>query len=267
MATDAPRPAMTPAHTITLDTPEAPRRGHLPMGEHAGTADRIEITSRSVERGGDPTFPITGEIHYSRLPRERWDDALAHAKAGGLTSVATYVLWQAHEPSPGDFRWDGNLDLRAFVTLAGQHGLDVVVRMGPWAHGEARNGGFPDWLLALPLTPRTDDPAYLDLVRRLYGAIVAQLEGLAHAEGGPIIAAQMDNEALRPARAPRHAASHRRGGGPRRPPVDRHGVGWSAGAGHAAARLQRLRGRVLGGRAHRLAVLRPRALPLLDGAG
>ncbi|WP_084079533.1 beta-galactosidase [Demequina sp. NBRC 110057] len=207
MATDASRPATMPAHTITLATPEAPRRGHLPLGEAAGTADRIEVTSRSVERGGAPAFPITGEIHYSRLPRERWDDVLAHAKAGGLTSVATYVLWQAHEPRAGDFRWDGNLDLRAFVQLAGEHGLDVVVRMGPWAHGEARHGGFPDWLLALPVTPRTDDPGYLDLVRRLYGEIVAQLRGLTHAEGGPIIAAQMDNELYD---QPEHLATLRR---------------------------------------------------------
>ncbi|WP_084128367.1 beta-galactosidase [Demequina sp. NBRC 110055] len=207
MATDARRPAMAPARTMTLATPETPRRGHLAQGEPAGTPDHIEVTSRSVERGGAPTFPITGEIHYSRLPRERWDDTLGHAKAGGLTSIATYVLWQAHEPRPGDFRWDGNLDLRAFVQLAARHDLDVVVRMGPWAHGEARHGGFPDWLLELPVTPRTNDPAYLDLVRRLYGEIIDQLDGLSHAQGGPVIAAQMDNELYN---QPDHLATLRR---------------------------------------------------------
>ncbi|WP_062464066.1 beta-galactosidase [Demequina soli] len=183
------------------------RRGHLPLGDPEGAADRIEVTSGWIERGGVPTFPITGEVHYSRLPRERWDEVLGHARAGGLTSVATYVLWQAHEPSPGDFRWDGNLDLRAFVKAAARHGLDVIVRMGPWAHGEARHGGFPDWLLALDVNPRTNDPAYLDLVRPLYAQIVAQLAGLSHAEGGPVIGAQMDNELYD---QPEHLATLRR---------------------------------------------------------
>ncbi|NEE02967.1 beta-galactosidase [Phytoactinopolyspora halotolerans] len=152
------------------------------------------MTSRWIERAGKPWFPVTGEIHYARIPRERWSAVLGHARAGGLDSVATYVFWHAHEPEPGDFRWDGDLDLRAFIEEAAAHGLDVVVRMGPWAHGEARYGGFPDWLMQLGLKTRTNDPAYLELVRVLYAETAAQLAGLTHAEGGPVVAAQVDNE-------------------------------------------------------------------------
>ncbi|MGF0118831.1 beta-galactosidase [Promicromonospora sp. Marseille-Q5078] len=152
------------------------------------------MTNRCLERAGSPWFPVTGEVHYSRIPRERWSEVLGHAKAGGLDSVATYVFWQAHEPAPGEFRWDGNLDLRAFVELAGRHGLGVVVRMGPWAHGEARYGGFPDWLIERGVATRTNDPAYLELVRGFYGQTVAQLAGLTLAEGGPVIGAQIENE-------------------------------------------------------------------------
>ncbi|KQY43968.1 beta-galactosidase [Cellulomonas sp. Root137] len=179
---------------ITAAVLAAPRRGHLRVGDVEAGPDAIEVTSRWVERGGVPWFPITGEIHYSRIPRERWSEILGHARAGGLTSVATYVLWQAHEPVPGDFRWDGSLDLRAFIELAAQHGLDVVVRMGPWAHGEARYGGFPDWLVDRGVDTRTNDPRYLELVQALYAQTVAQLVGLTHAEGGPIVAVQLDNE-------------------------------------------------------------------------
>lgn len=25
--------------------------------------------------------------------------------------------------------------------------MKVWLRIGPWAHGECRNGGFPDWLV------------------------------------------------------------------------------------------------------------------------
>lgn len=180
--------------SLRAAAPPAPLRGHLPLGDPAGTPDRIEVTSRWIERAGRPWFPVTGEIHYSRLPRERWSEVLGHARAGGLDTVATYVLWQAHEPEAGRFRWDGNLDLRAFVQLAAQHGLDVVVRMGPWAHGEARHGGFPQWLVDRGLATRTDDPAYLELARAFYAQIVRQLAGLTHAEGGPVVGVQIENE-------------------------------------------------------------------------
>lgn len=186
--------ALTPAHRVRVDRPAPPRRGHLELGDPFGAPDAVAVTSRYLERAGLPWFPVTGEVHYSRIPRERWSEVLGHAKAGGLDSVATYVLWQAHEPAPGDFRWDGNLDLRAFVETAGRHGLDVVVRLGPWAHGEARYGGFPDWLVERGLATRTNDPAYLELVRAFYAQTIAQLDGLTHAEGGPVVGAQMDNE-------------------------------------------------------------------------
>ncbi|WP_162321061.1 beta-galactosidase [Nesterenkonia haasae] len=166
----------------------------LPMGEPAGTPDRIRLTSQYIERGGRPWIPITGELHYSRIPRSRWKQTLAQAAAGGLNSVACYVFWRYHEPNPGDFDWTGNRDLRSFVQLAAEAGLDVVVRLGPWAHGEARRGGFPDWLENTVCTPRTNDPAYLDLVERFYAQTIHQLTGLTHAEGGPIIAAQLENE-------------------------------------------------------------------------
>ena len=68
------------------------------------------------------------------------------------------------------------------------------MRLGPWAHGEARYGGFPDWLVERNLATRTNDPAYLELVHAFYAQTVAQLRGLTHADGGPVVGAQVDNE-------------------------------------------------------------------------
>jgi beta-galactosidase len=183
-----------PARVLRVRAVPLPPRGHLPFGEPEDAPDRIEVTGRWFERAGRPWFPITGEIHYSRLPRDRWNDVLGNARAGGLDSIATYVFWAAHEPELGRFDWTGNLDLRAFVELAARHGLDVIVRLGPWAHGEYRNGGFPDWLVTQGLKTRTNDPDYLALARNLYAETIAQLRGLTHAEGGPVIGAQIDNE-------------------------------------------------------------------------
>ncbi|QIK72786.1 hypothetical protein G7070_11525 [Propioniciclava coleopterorum] len=193
-ASTPPPPSSAPLAALSVPRPAPPRRDHLPLGEPPGAPDRIAVTATHLERGGRPWFPVSGEVHYARLPRHRWDEVLAHARAGGLNAVACYVFWQAHEPEPGRFRWEGNLDLRAFVERAAAHGLDVVVRLGPWAHGEARLGGFPDWLGAADVVTRTDDPGYLRLVRRLYGEIAAQLTGLNHAEGGPVVGVQVDNE-------------------------------------------------------------------------
>jgi hypothetical protein len=69
----------------------------------------------------------------------------------------------------------------------------VWVRIGPWVHGECRNGGFPDWLCARCAT-RTNDPTYLAFTRRFYAEIGHQLRGLFWQQGGPVVGAQLENE-------------------------------------------------------------------------
>ena len=64
-------------------------------------------------------------------------------------------------------------------------------------HGETRNGGFPDWLQALPMRHRTNDPEYLELVRGWYRDIAEQLDGLLHSAAtpdAPVIGIQVENE-------------------------------------------------------------------------
>jgi hypothetical protein len=115
-------------------------------------------------------------------------------KAGGVTVIASYVIWIHHEEREGRVRFDGDLDLRRFADLCARHGLDFIPRIGPWVHAEVRGGGLPDWLLARECVPRTDDPAYLDAVRPWFAAIAEQLDGLDRAHGGPIVAVQIENE-------------------------------------------------------------------------
>jgi hypothetical protein len=135
-----------------------------------------------------------GEFHYARYPAAEWREELLKIRAGGVSVVATYVFWILHEESRGSFDWSGDRDLRRFVTTCAELGLDVVVRIGPWGHGESRNGGFPDWVLDVECTPRTDDPRYIELVRPLFQQIGDQLAGLTRRHGGPIVAVQLENE-------------------------------------------------------------------------
>ncbi|WP_300342198.1 beta-galactosidase [Nesterenkonia sp.] len=156
--------------------------------------DQVQVRQGWLERSGKPWFPITGEIHYSRIRPSRWNEVLGLAAAGGLTSVATYSFWRHHEPEQGHYRWSEGLNLRRFVELAAEHGLEVVARIGPWSHGEARFGGFPDWLVNSGVPLRCDDRRYLAHVRRYWRQIAGQLEGLMHHQGGPVIAMQVENE-------------------------------------------------------------------------
>ncbi|TMR93803.1 glycosyl hydrolase family 35 [Nonomuraea basaltis] len=164
------------------------------MGEEPGLPDAITADSRNLWRGGRPWFPVMGEFHYARYPAAEWREELLKVRAGGVTAVATYVFWNLHEERRGSYDWSGDRDLRRFVTACADAGLDVVVRVGPWGHGESRNGGFPDWLLAEDCVPRTDDPRYLALVRSFFEQIGSRLRGLTRRDGGPIVGVQLENE-------------------------------------------------------------------------
>lgn len=74
-------------------------------------------------------------------------------KAGGVTAVASYVIWIHHEETEGRVRFDADRDLRRFARLCARHGLDFIPRIGPWSHAEVRNGGLPDWVLARTAAP------------------------------------------------------------------------------------------------------------------
>lgn len=155
--------------------------------------ERFRVTSRYVEIAGKPQVPVSGELHFSRVPRARWEERLRLMKAGGITVVATYTFWIHHERTEGKVSFDDGLDLAAFVRLCTEVGLDVVLRVGPWCHGEVRNGGFPDWVQEAPVQHRTNDPAYLELVKRWFGYLGEELDGLL----GPasnVIGIQLENE-------------------------------------------------------------------------
>lgn len=169
-------------------------RNHLNLGGSNPEGEPLEVTSLYLERGGKPYIPVMGEFHYSRCHRGDWHDELCKMKAGGITLVSTYVFWIYHEEIEGVFDFSGDNDLRAFIEACRKVGLDAVIRIGPWAHGECRNGGFPDWLLDKPFKLRDNNPDYLAQVRTLYTKIFEQVQGLFYKDGGNIIAVQLENE-------------------------------------------------------------------------
>lgn len=168
--------------------------GHLKLGGTRPGGGSIDVNSYYMSMDGKPVIPVMGEFHYSRYPHEQWEEEILKMKAGGINVLPTYIFWSLHEEQEGVFNWSGNLDIRRFFELCKKHDMNVIVRIGPFGHGEIRNGALPDWLFAKPLEVRSNDENYLFYAKRLYEEIAKQLEGLYYKDGGPIIGTQIENE-------------------------------------------------------------------------
>jgi beta-galactosidase len=169
-----------------------------PSSYHGGTfsspsGHAIGVNSMYLTMDTRPWLPVMGEFHYSRVPESEWEEELLKMKSAGVQIVSTYVIWIHHEEVEGEFDWSGQRDLKHFVELCGRHGLYVIARIGPWTHGESRNGGFPDWLLKKGPT-RRNDPSFMSSVGTFYSQIGVQLKGLLWKDGGPVIGIQLENE-------------------------------------------------------------------------
>ena len=194
--TNSPAAALSGPSPLTIDASARPAVASS-EGFHMGTATAtgghtLTLDSRSLVRDGQPWLPISGEFHYARCPANEWRDELLKIKAGGVSIVASCIFWIHHEEIQGTWDWSGQRDLRQFLQTAHAAGLNVLLRIGPWCHGEVRNGGFPNWLQKLgddkTLELRRDDPAYLGYVKKLYAQVSRQASGLLWKDRGPLIA-------------------------------------------------------------------------------
>ena len=159
---------------------------------------KLSYTPQFLTLDNTPWFPLMGEIHYSRVSNGRWEEELYKMKAGGIELVSAYTIWIHHEEVEGEWDFSGDRDLRKFLQTIKNCGLHCILRIGPWAHGEVRNGGFPDWLMQKEkegqLVTRTNDPKYLRYVREFYGKIAEQARGLLLSDDGPGAMIQIENE-------------------------------------------------------------------------
>ena len=154
----------------------------------------VEWDRHSLIIDGKRVCPVMGEVHYSRIPADEWPAEIKKMKEGGVTMIATYVFWNHIEEQEGTFRWDGQRNLRSFLEVCKAEELPVVLRLGPFCHGEVRCGGIPDWLFTKGCKSRSEDPLFLKYVERFYRQIFTQVQGLQWKDGGPVIGAQFDNE-------------------------------------------------------------------------
>lgn len=156
----------------------------------------FEIKDGKFLYNGNSIQIHSGEMHYARVPKEYWKHRLQMLKAMGLNTVATYVFWNYHHPSPGvwDFETE-NKNIRDFLLLAQEEGMFVILRPGPYACAEWDLGGYPAWLQNNPnLVLRTNNQPFLDSCSVYINKLADQVRDLQIGHGGPVIMVQVENE-------------------------------------------------------------------------
>ncbi len=143
---------------------------------------------------GKPIKLISGAVHYFRIPRSQWKDSLYNLKALGANTVETYIPWNIHEPMENVYDFEGIKDVEAFILMAQELGLMVILRPAVYICAEWEFGGLPAWLLKKQLRLRSTDPEFMEKVRSYYSILLPKLVPLQITHGGPVIMMQLENE-------------------------------------------------------------------------
>ncbi|KAJ4827478.1 Beta-galactosidase 3 [Turnera subulata] len=157
----------------------------------------VTYDKKALVINGQRRILFSGSIHYPRSTPEMWEELIQKAKDGGLDAIDTYVFWNLHEPSPGNYNFEGRYDLVQFIKLVQRAGLYVHLRIGPYICAEWNFGGFPVWLKYVPgISFRTDNQPFKTAMQKFTQKIVQMMkdEKLYESQGGPIILSQIENE-------------------------------------------------------------------------
>ncbi|GAB2279505.1 Beta-galactosidase 3 [Dionaea muscipula] len=157
----------------------------------------VTYDRKAIVINGQRRILFSGSIHYPRSTPEMWEDLIMKAKDGGLDVIDTYVFWNVHEPSPGNFNFEGRYDLVRFLKTVQKAGLYAHLRIGPYVCAEWNFGGFPVWLKYVPgISFRTDNEPFKRAMQGFTEKIVDLMKSnyLFESQGGPIILSQIENE-------------------------------------------------------------------------
>ena len=145
---------------------------------------------------GKPFQIISGEIHYSRIPKEYWRHRIKMVKAMGCNTIATYVFWNYHEIEEGKFDFiSENRDMTRFIEIVKEEGMWLLFRPGPYSCGEWDLGGIPPYLLSIPdIKLRCMDLRYMQAVEKYIKTLSEKIRPYLITNGGPILLLQIENE-------------------------------------------------------------------------
>nr|CAB3454079.1 unnamed protein product [Digitaria exilis] len=154
----------------------------------------VTYDGRSLMIDGKRDLFFSGAIHYPRSPPELWPKLIKRAKEGGLNTIETYVFWNAHEPEPGKYNFEGRLDLIKYLKMIQDHDMYAIVRIGPFIQAEWNHGGLPYWLREIGhIIFRANNEPFKKEMEKFVRFIVQKLKDadLFASQGGPVILAQV----------------------------------------------------------------------------
>lgn len=212
------RPGAGPGLAFCMGSTYAARR----MSDGRANVERIHPGSVRIEGGslavGSRRTPLySGAVHYWRIDRDAWRSALSEVRDLGLPIVETYVPWQVHELSPGEYDFgqrDRQKAVGEFLDLAGELGLLAFIRPGPHINAEMTYFGLPERVVydraCQARSPRQNPvhqafpprifpvPSYASRnfsqeIGRWFGGVAEVLRPRLYPEG-PIVLLQVDNE-------------------------------------------------------------------------
>lgn len=155
----------------------------------------FEIKGNQFLKDGEPIKLISGAVHYFRNLPDTWSDIFRKMRAMGCNCVETYCAWNMHEKKPGEFDFDGILDIAKFIKTAADEGLLAIVRPGPYICAEWEFGGLPWWIQAdEEIEIRCSNKAYIKYFDRYLDRLLAEIKPLLCTNGGNIIMLQCENE-------------------------------------------------------------------------
>lgn len=169
-------------------TPRPVSDGHF---NYSNIDSEYGVNTSYFTKNGKPFTPIAGEMHFSRVPRERWRESLLKMRECGITVVSNYVFWNYHEEVKNAFDFRGNRDIASFLKICKEIDMPCILRIGPWCHGEVVRGGLPK-RINLMLKKRCDDPKYLSEVRDYWTALYNEVKP--YLDGKTVIGLQLENE-------------------------------------------------------------------------
>lgn len=156
----------------------------------------IDYENDQFLKDGEPFRYVSGAMHYFRVPKQYWADRMLKMRAAGLNTLETYIEWSSHEPEPGVYNFEGNLDIESYFDTAQKFNLTVILRPGPFIDAERDMGGLPYWLMTLnpAMKLRSSDPSYVSFVERWFSVLLPIVKKHLYINGGSIITVQVENE-------------------------------------------------------------------------
>ena len=154
----------------------------------------VTLRENELQLNGKATTLLCASLFYFRIPRENWEERMDQLRMAGYNCIDVYIPWNFHELRPGEWHFEDEHDVSAFLALAARHGLYVIARPGPYICSEWDGGALPSWLYQPGAVLRQNDETYLKALSGWLEKVLPIVAERQFTHGGSVVAVQLENE-------------------------------------------------------------------------